>query len=63
EIAANNVELLLLSSGLEDTIKNEFYYAAKKGDVRVEFISKESSDGAQLYSLGGVAAILRRPSK
>ena len=46
-----------------DTIKNEFYYAAKKGDVRVEFISKESSDGAQLYSLGGVAAILRRPSK
>lgn len=63
ELDSNNVEILLLSSGLEDSKKNEFYYAAKQKDIRVEFVLKESSDGLQLFSLGGVAAILRRPSK
>jgi peptide chain release factor subunit 1 len=63
ELASNNVEIMLLSSGLDDTKKNEFYYAAKQNNTKVEFVSKDSSDGSQLYSLGGVAAILKRPSK
>lgn len=63
ELVANNVELLLISSGLDDAKKNEFYYAAKQNNIKVEFVSKDSSDGSQLYSLGGIAAILRRPSK
>ncbi len=63
QLDSGNVELLLISSAFDDIKKNEFYYKAKENQVRVEFISKESSDGQQLYSLGAVAAILKRPSK
>jgi peptide chain release factor subunit 1 len=63
ELESGNVDTLLISSGLEDTKKNEFYYKAKPIGITVEFISKESSDGLQLYNLGGIAALLKRPSK
>ena len=63
ELDKDNVEMLLISGGLDEDKKNEFYYAAKKANIFVEFISKESSDGLQLFNLGGVAALLKRPSK
>ncbi len=63
ELKNDNVDMLLISSGIDDTIKNELYYMAKNKNINVEFISKESSDGLQLYNLGGVAALLKRPSK
>jgi peptide chain release factor subunit 1 len=63
ELNGGNIELLLISSGLDDIKKNEFYYKAKEQNIKVEFISKDSSDGSQLYNLGGIAAILKRPSK
>ncbi len=63
ELETGNVDTLLISSGLEDVKRNEFYYKAKPMGITVEFISKESSDGLQLYNLGGVAALLKHPSK
>ncbi len=63
ELQDNNVELILVSSGLDEKKKNEFYYMAKEKKVNVEFISMDSSDGLQLYNLGGVGAFLKRPSK
>lgn len=63
ELDTSNVDILLISSGWDDTKKNEFYYKAKQAGINVEFISKESSDGLQLYNLGGVAALLKHPSK
>ncbi len=63
ELDAGNVDTLLISSGLDEIKKNEFYYAAKGKNIKVEFVSKESSDGLQLFNLGGVAAVLKRPSK
>ena len=63
ELQDQNVELLLISEGLNDEKKNEFYYKAGGTAVKVEFISTMSSDGEQLFNLGGVAALLKRPSK
>ncbi|MCL5009395.1 MAG: peptide chain release factor aRF-1 [Candidatus Parvarchaeota archaeon] len=63
ELNSGNIDTILISSGLDDTKKNEFYYKAKSAGATVEFISKESSDGLQLYNLGGVAALLKRQSK
>ncbi len=63
ELKNDNIEMLLISSGLNDQDRNEFYYAGKEKGLKTEIISKESSDGLQLYNLGGVAALLKRPSK
>ncbi len=63
EIKNDNVDTLLISSGIDEEARNEFYYAGKEKGLRTEIISKESSDGLQLFNLGGVAALLRRPSK
>ncbi len=63
ELKNDNVDLLLISSGIEEDKKNEFYYLGKEKGINVEIISKDSSDGLQLFGLGGVAAILKRPSK
>ena len=63
ELENENVDTLLISSGLNEEKKNEFYYLGKEKNIDVEIISKDSSDGLQLFNLGGLAAFLRRPSK
>ncbi|MDP8013042.1 MAG: peptide chain release factor aRF-1, partial [Nanoarchaeota archaeon] len=62
ELEKDNVDILLLSNGLPEDKKSELYYMGVDHKAQVEFISSESSDGSQLYSLGGVAALLRKPS-
>ncbi|MCL4396881.1 peptide chain release factor aRF-1 [Candidatus Parvarchaeota archaeon] len=63
ELGSENVDTLLISTGLEESKRNEFYYLGKGKNVDVELISKDSSDGQQLLNLGGVAAFLKRPSR
>jgi peptide chain release factor subunit 1 len=63
EFENENVDTLLISSGIDESKKNEFYYLGKGKNVVVEIISKDSSDGLQLFNLGGLAAFLKRPSR
>ncbi len=63
ELMNENIDTLLISSGMEENKKNEFYYLGKEKNITVEVISKDSSDGLQLFNLGGVAAFLKRPSR
>ncbi len=63
ELESDNVDTILISTGLEENKRNEFYYLGKGKNVDVELISKDSSDGQQLFNLGGVAAFLKRPSR
>lgn len=53
------VDILLLSEVLEEEKINAFEEEAKKTGSRVEIISTETREGAQLRDLGKVAAILR----
>lgn len=62
ELEKGNVDTLLISEGLDDEKKNEFYYLGIDNKVNIEFISMNSSDGSQLYNLGGVAAFLKHAS-
>lgn len=63
ELEAGNVDTLLLSEGIDEKKKNELYYKGNEQSATVEMISLNSSDGLQLYNLGGVAALLKRPSR
>ncbi len=63
ELENDNVNTLLVSSGIEENKKNEFYYTGKNKEIDVQIISKDSSDGLQLFNLGGIAAFLKRPSR
>lgn len=63
EAENDNIDMLLISAGLDENKKNEFYYLGKGKNIDVEIISKDSSDGLQLFNLGGLAAFLKRPSR
>jgi peptide chain release factor subunit 1 len=63
ELEGDNVDTLLISTGLDDNKRNEYYYLGKGKGVDVELVSKDSSDGLQLFNLGGLAVFLKRPSK
>ncbi|MCW1294002.1 MAG: peptide chain release factor aRF-1 [Candidatus Parvarchaeota archaeon] len=63
ELEADNVDTLLISEGLDEQRKNDLYYIGNERGAKVEIISLNSGDGLQLYNLGGVAALLKRPSK
>ncbi len=63
EIENDNIDMLLISSGMDENKRNEFYYAGKEKNISIEMISNDSSDGLQLFNLGGVAALLKRPSR
>ncbi|MBI2133535.1 peptide chain release factor aRF-1 [Candidatus Woesearchaeota archaeon] len=53
------VDVLLLSESNEGELIAEFEEEAKKFGTRVEIISTETREGAQLRDFGGIAAILR----
>ena len=63
ELESDKVDTLLISTGLDDNKRNEYYYLGKGKGVDVELISKDSSDGLQLFNLGGLAVFLKRPSR
>ncbi len=53
------VDILLLSESLEGDLITEFEEEAGKFSTKVEIISTETREGAQLRDFGGIAAILR----
>ncbi len=53
------VDILLLSEELEDDVIEVFKQKAEDFGTRVELISTDTKEGAQLYQLGGFGAILR----
>lgn len=53
------VDVVLLSEALESEIIGEFEEEARKFGTRVEIISTETREGAQLRDFGMIAAILR----
>ncbi|MBE5728414.1 peptide chain release factor 1 [Candidatus Parvarchaeota archaeon] len=63
QLESDNVDTLLISDGVDEKKKNDLYYRGSEKGINVEIISMNSSDGLQLYNLGGVAALLKRPSK
>lgn len=63
ELDSDNVNTLLISDGLEEKKKNDFYYLGKQKGVKIEFISKESGDGLQFFNLGGLACFLKKQSR
>ena len=62
ELEKDNVDILLISEALDDSKKNELYYLGIDHKAEIEFISINSSDGLQLFNLGGIAAFLKHPS-
>ena len=55
------VDTLLISEAFETEKVEELEEKGSKEGAKVEIISIESREGAQLKELGGVAAILRYP--
>jgi peptide chain release factor subunit 1 len=53
------VEILLISETIDDALEDKLEQKAEAINARVEIISIETREGAQLKDLGGVAAILR----
>ncbi len=53
------VDILLLSESLNGDVISEFEAEAEKFSTKVEIISTETREGAQLRDFGGIAAILR----
>lgn len=53
------VDMLLLSEELDEKLIEQFEEEAKKFGTKVEIISTQTREGAQLRDIGGIAAILR----
>ena len=58
-LSAGVVDTVLLSEDLDDATMEEFEEEAKKYSTKVEIISTQTREGAQLRDLGGIAAMLR----
>ncbi len=58
-LSAGVVDTLLLSEELDEKTIEEFEEEAKKYSTKVELISTQTREGAQLRDLSGIAAILR----
>ncbi|MCP3685606.1 MAG: peptide chain release factor 1 [bacterium] len=59
QLSSGVVDILLISEKVEDELIEELEKEAKKYGSKVEIISTETREGAQLVNLGKVAAILR----
>ncbi len=58
-----NVQIILISDGLDEETQEKLYDLAKNHNIAYKFISIDTSEGQEFLNLGGAAAILKRPKQ